>query len=432
MSPLPVCRPSCLQTFLSATLPPSLPHFLTCSLPPSVPPSVPLSLPPFLPSSLPPSLRLSLSLLSLVAHSFSLFVVCRQHTRRKTRDTRTPTQVYIYTNRRIHASAHAHTGGMCVWVRSHSKKPSNDPSEGPDGHGAVTFNRALSQYLDGGSRAFNIATNGGFTAVAVVKFTGTTGEHERIFDFGKGESNDNILLGRSGTASVLAFGIWNAAEFCVVTSPSAIVQNSWLTIVATYTSSSNTLQLRVGSNVVFERCTLARTDRDVTKMYVGKSNWAHEGYFQGSIAGLYIVDAPLNDAQTLEISNSMYEGVDARQQCQLILVCPGNSSRNMTSALCECNAGFSRDNVTCQRCATGKFKVCAHAYEHTDKMNLCVVCVCAHTRTQTRTHTLVQQDKGTHHALTPQQQHHRTQQDLMIARIALPARTLQTKTATPR
>ena len=43
---------------------------------------------------------------------------------------------------------------------------------GPSGTGAVTFDRTLSQYLDGGAHAFNIATNGGFTAVVVVRFTG--------------------------------------------------------------------------------------------------------------------------------------------------------------------------------------------------------------------------------------------------------------------
>jgi len=39
---------------------------------------------------------------------------------------------------------------------------------GPDGHWAVFFDSSLSQYLDGEAHTFNIATNWGVTAVAVV------------------------------------------------------------------------------------------------------------------------------------------------------------------------------------------------------------------------------------------------------------------------
>jgi hypothetical protein len=55
---------------------------------------------------------------------------------------------------------------------------------GPQGKGHVTFDRAQSQYLDAGARTLNIATNGGLTIVAVVRFTGTVGDFERIIDLG--------------------------------------------------------------------------------------------------------------------------------------------------------------------------------------------------------------------------------------------------------
>jgi hypothetical protein len=59
-------------------------------------------------------------------------------------------------------------------------------SGGPQGKGHVTFNRTNSQYLDAGARTLNIATNGGLTIVAVVRFTGTAGSYERIIDLGSG------------------------------------------------------------------------------------------------------------------------------------------------------------------------------------------------------------------------------------------------------
>jgi len=52
------------------------------------------------------------------------------------------------------------------------------------GKGAVTFDRQASQYIDGGPYTSMIATNGGFTAVSVVKFKGVPGQYERIFGFG--------------------------------------------------------------------------------------------------------------------------------------------------------------------------------------------------------------------------------------------------------
>jgi len=61
-------------------------------------------------------------------------------------------------------------GGMCVWVR----QSGNRPTVAANG-GALTFDRTLEQFIDGGAHSFDIASNGGFTAVAVVKFTGAQG-----------------------------------------------------------------------------------------------------------------------------------------------------------------------------------------------------------------------------------------------------------------
>jgi len=57
-------------------------------------------------------------------------------------------------------------------------------TSGPIGSkGAVTFNRTLSQHIDGGTHTFNIVSNGGFTAVVLVKFTGAVGTWEKSLIF---------------------------------------------------------------------------------------------------------------------------------------------------------------------------------------------------------------------------------------------------------
>jgi hypothetical protein len=90
----------------------------------------------------------------------------------------------------------------------------------PNSKDAVTFDRATSQYLDGGSHQFNIRTNG-FTAVAVVMFTGTPAASERIFDFGNGPNNDNIMI--NAEVGVLSFSIRNVQSMCIIESSNCVV-----------------------------------------------------------------------------------------------------------------------------------------------------------------------------------------------------------------
>jgi len=175
---------------------------------------------------------------------------------------------------------------------------------------ASTFDRAASQFLDLGSRVFNIASNGGFTGVALLKFTGTPGENERIFDFGNGQDSDNILITRNGVTAALGFSIRNGNVDCIVwTLNSLAPQDTWLAIVVTYTSANKTLEIRIGDIVNTIVCPIARTDRVVTKTYVGRSNWASHAYLNASIAGLYAIDSLLSKSQIAEIHNTMYTNV---------------------------------------------------------------------------------------------------------------------------
>jgi len=233
----------------------------------------------------------------------------------------------------------------------------------PNTRSIVTFDRTWSQYLDGGPHTFNggphtfnggphtfnIATNGGFTAVAVVKFTGTPGAFERIIDFGKGRDNDNILLTRLDMEPTLGFAIRNGNSDCAVWVPrGAFVQKSWLTVVAIYQSSTRRMELRVGSSTASVQCPMARLDRQVYNTLVGTSNWAESANSQASIAGLYAVDAFLSETEILKISNSMYMGEDTLQSCQ---TCPNNavSAQGSTDAsACVCRAGFHKTTVTRQ------------------------------------------------------------------------------------
>jgi len=215
-----------------------------------------------------------------------------------------------------------------------------DSTAGPTAKGGVTFNRDLAQYLDGGQHTFKISTNGGFTAVVVVKFTGMATNSERIFDFGDGENMNNILMWRiSTTSSLFYIGMQNGNQRCQLIPTASVLTDTWTTIVVRYTSSTRILELRTGGTTDTILCTFAIADRTVTKTFVGKSNWASDAYSNVTIAGLYAVDAALSDPEIVQIVADMYMGNDVLQSCQACSQNTVSGSGSTQIEQCECVAG---------------------------------------------------------------------------------------------
>ena len=108
-----------------------------------------------------------------------------------------------------------------------TRQPVYASSRGYANGSYVTFTRTNSQHLNGGARRLNIASNGGFTAFALVLFSGTSAANERIFDFGNGDGNDTIALFRSSnTTGIAALVSTGPAQSSPVYS-GAIVQSQW-------------------------------------------------------------------------------------------------------------------------------------------------------------------------------------------------------------
>jgi hypothetical protein len=195
---------------------------------------------------------------------------------------------------------------------------------GPHGKGHVTFNRAQSQYLDAGPRTLNIATNGGLTIVAVVRFTGTAGVWERIIDLGSGQDTNNLVLCRRWTNSgfYLVFqtqpsGPSNWVENRPVDYyiDNMIQQNTWVTVVVRY--SASTRQYVVKVNNVADYTGIASDtvpDRTVSGTYIGKSWWSADAYLNGDMAGVFVVDEYLSTDATSAIADAMARGEDLTTQ----------------------------------------------------------------------------------------------------------------------
>jgi hypothetical protein len=194
-----------------------------------------------------------------------------------------------------------------------------------------------SQFLDAGPRYLSIATNGGLTIVAVVRFTGTSMTNESIINFFSGvfsnETTLDVFLTREENTAGLKFGIANPDGTLVVqtTLQNAIVQDTWLTVVARYRASTMEYSLTVNHVTISGTATVAVTDKTLSGTYIGIGKETDTGGdFNGDMAGVFVLDEYLSTAATDAIADSMVRGVDLTKP---------TSSDNRPNALasCTCN-----------------------------------------------------------------------------------------------
>ncbi len=171
--------------------------------------------------------------------------------------------------------------------------------------GYVNFTRASSQHFNGGSRTLNITSNGGFSAVAMVFFSGTAGAWERIFDFANGQDNNNLVLARNFNTTTLTFNGRNGSTVVAETSSAAsvIVQDTWMPVAVRYNASTRVCELFVNGIIYSSTGTTALTDRTISNSYIGRSNWGSDAYFQGRMTGVYIYDRLLSYDELATITN---------------------------------------------------------------------------------------------------------------------------------
>jgi hypothetical protein len=169
----------------------------------------------------------------------------------------------------------------------------------------VSAGLSTGQYLNAGSKTFNINTNGGFTAVWYGAFTGSANNYERIFDFGSG-TTDNIFVMRGATGTNLLFYMLNGSSIYSITASSAITQNEWAVWTFRYTASSRLMEiLKNGVSLVTGTAGAAITDRTLSNTWIGRSNWTQDTYSGMNTVGLYVYSNFLTDANVATISNHL-------------------------------------------------------------------------------------------------------------------------------
>jgi hypothetical protein len=241
--------------------------------------------------------------------------------------------------------------------------PVYSASGGPHGKGHITFNRTQEQYLDAGRRTLNIATNGGLTIVAVVRFTGTPGYNETFIDLGSGLRFNNIKIFREKTSSTLLVELvnggsltpWEGSLAAEISASDVIVQNEWLTIVVRYLESTRTYWLTV-NNVGYTGASEAVTDRTVSVTWIGKPQPGPD-FFNGDVAGVFVVDEYLTADATSAIADAMVRGVDLTDTsaASACTACGAGKYGNVTGQISE---------ASCKACGAGKYFVGTNRREH--------------------------------------------------------------------
>jgi len=158
----------------------------------------------------------------------------------------------------------------------------------------IKFDSASSQYLDAGAKTFNTHTNG-FSATAVFMWTAPAGTNgDRIFDFGSGSPNGNIILYRS------YFTNFNGTtRTATVNGQPAYVHHKLQFITVTMTAAGVLTVYENGVSVGTGSGSAITGPKTFANTYIGRSLYAGEPYANMNLYYFAAYDGTLTGAQVL-------------------------------------------------------------------------------------------------------------------------------------
>ena len=233
---------------------------------------------------------------------------------------------------------------------------------GRPGSGSVSFDRASDFYIDAGPQTLNISTNGGFTAVARVRFAGAVGDGEKIFTLLK-DNGDSIELGRYMSYQVLIFQMMSQRLPTQVngdyfydpgtvgtfnTDATTIVQDQWMTVIARYNCETEAMEIWVNGELIQSGFAISDV---LTGSQTFQSISVGQAPFNGDIAGLFVVDKYLEIEEAMTVANGMIEGHATGHPCEekslnCYLYCEGTGPSS-TAACASSALASEMHSVTC-------------------------------------------------------------------------------------
>jgi hypothetical protein len=164
--------------------------------------------------------------------------------------------------------------------------------EGVQSH--LNFN-GTSQYVQLPSLDFTFAN--GFSAEALVYYTSFQ-QFSRIFDIGNGQQSDNLVLANDGTTGNLVFlSLTGNQQQGAISAPGKLALNRWMTVAVTISSQGVANLYCDGVLVATQSNFGVPVKKARTSNYLGRSNWAWDAYFKGSMASVRFWERELSEAE---------------------------------------------------------------------------------------------------------------------------------------
>ncbi len=144
-----------------------------------------------------------------------------------------------------------------------------------------------------------IATLTDATMATHVYFGGGSGSWQRIFDFGSGMSAYVFLCPRQGTSGPLRCAIRTASVSEQIVDSKVVMTEGWHHVAVTIDSTAMTLNLYLdGEPVASAATTLLPKDLgETTQNWLGRSQYASDSYFLGSLDDFRIYNRVLSEAE---------------------------------------------------------------------------------------------------------------------------------------
>lgn len=200
---------------------------------------------------------------------------------------------------------------------------------------AISMNGSSTAYATLGtvSPTGNFST--GLTIECWVKW-GAFNSWSRLLEMGNGASNNNIIFANQSTSKVLRYEVYKGSTTQGISSPASLVTGRWYHVAVTQDAAGHTILYIDGISVASGTVQLPN-NVSRANCYIGKSNWAADGYFNGTIDEMRIWNVVRTQQQ---IKSYMFKSV-APASTGLVAYyhCDENGGSTFTNSVSGAGAG---------------------------------------------------------------------------------------------
>ena len=152
---------------------------------------------------------------------------------------------------------------------------------------------------EGHANIVGVETGGAMTVSTWVKFDSFAQSWSRVFDFGNGQANNNILIGHKTTTGTLGFHVYDGVgspEDASLEIADFFTAGEWVHVTATI-GSDGTMSVYKNGELAGQTAGVVPATMVRTNNYIGKSNWDGDSEMDGSVDEFAIYNKELSAAE---------------------------------------------------------------------------------------------------------------------------------------